>query len=212
MFNLIPFIKAAGVLGVGGVVFAESGLLIGFFLPGDSLLFTAGFLASQGFLNIILLVTVTFTAAVIGDSVGYTIGKKVGPKIFKKEDSFWFNPRQIERAHIFFEKHGAKAVIFARFLPIVRTFVPVIAGVGNMRYGVFLLNNIIGAVLWAVGVALAGFFLGRSIPNAEHYLFPIILLIIVLSFLPTVIHIARDREEREAVLKMVRKIKEKYWM
>lgn len=210
MFDLIPFIKAIGVLGVGGVVFAESGLLIGFFLPGDSLLFTAGFLASQGFLNIIFLVITTFVAAVVGDSVGYTIGRKAGPKIFAKEESFWFNPKQIERAHIFFEKHGAKAIIFARFLPIVRTFVPVIAGVGNMKYRTFFLNNIIGALLWAVGVALAGFFLGRSVPNAEHYLLPIILFIIAASFLPTIIHVLRDKEEREYILRVIRKIRNKF--
>lgn len=211
MFDLISFIKAAGVLGVGGIVFAESGLLIGFFLPGDSLLFTAGFLASQGYLNIIFLLIVSFVAAVVGDSVGYTIGKKAGPKIFVKEESFWFNPTQVKRAEVFFEKYGAKAIILARFLPVVRTFTPVIAGVGNMKYRVFLLNNIIGAVLWAIGVTLAGFYLGKIVPDVDKYLLPIIILIIFLSILPTFIHIMKDREQRRQISEMFKKIKNRYF-
>src|SRR5689334_4350450 len=141
MFNLVLFIKTVGVLGVGAVVFAESGLLIGFFFPGDSLLFTAGLLASQGYLNIFFLLLVAFVAAVVGDSVGYSIGKKIGPRIFTREKSFWFNPEHSRRAAEFFEKHGAKTIILARFLPIVRTFVPVVAGVGQMKYKTFLFNN-----------------------------------------------------------------------
>lgn len=211
MFDLISFIKAAGVLGVGGVVFAESGLLIGFFLPGDSLLFTAGFLASQGYLNIVFLVTVTFIAAVVGDSVGYSIGRRVGPKIFIKEESILFNPAQVKKAEIFFEKHGAKAIILARFIPIVRTFVPVIAGVGNMKYTFFLINNIIGAVLWAVGVTLGGFYLGKIVPNVDRYLLPIIILIIFVSLMPTVIHVLKDKEQRGRIVAGIRRIKSKYF-
>lgn len=211
MFDLISFIKAAGVLGVGGVVFAESGLLIGFFLPGDSLLFTAGFLASQGYLNIVFLVTVTFIAAVVGDSVGYSIGRRVGPKIFIKEESILFNPAQVKKAEIFFEKHGAKAIILARFIPIVRTFVPVIAGVGNMKYKFFLINNIIGAVLWAVGVTLGGFYLGKIVPNVDRYLLPIIILIVFVSLMPTVIHVLKDREQRGRIVAGIRRIKSKYF-
>lgn len=210
MFDLVSLIKTVGVLGVGGIVFAESGLLIGFFLPGDSLLFTAGFLASQGYLNITFLVIVAFVAAVVGDSVGYAIGKKIGPKVFAREESFWFNPKQVERANIFFAKHGAKAIILARFLPIVRTFVPVIAGIGNMRYKLFLLNNIIGAVLWAIGVTLAGFYLGKIVPDVDRYLVPIIISIIILSVLPTFIHIIKDREQREHIGRVIRKIRERY--
>ncbi len=206
MFELIPFIKAAGILGVAGIVFAESALLIGFFLPGDSLLFTAGLLASQGYLNITLLVVSSFVAAVVGDSVGYSIGKKAGPAIFKNEDSFWFNPAQIARANLFFEKHGAKTIILARFLPIVRTFVPVIAGVGTMRYRTFLLYNVLGGFLWTFGITLGGFFLGKAVPNIDHYLLPIIVLIIFLSILPTVIHVARDPEQRAQLKKILSKI------
>ncbi len=203
MFSLISFIQVAGYIGVGAVIFAESGLLIGFFLPGDSLLFTAGLLASQGYLNIFLLVTVTFFAAVIGDSVGYSIGKKIGPKVFTRDTSFWFHPDHITRANVFFATYGAKTIILARFLPIIRTIVPVLAGVGEMKYRTFFLNNIIGALLWAVGVALAGFFLGRSVPNVDHYLLPIIIFIIALSFLPTIISICRDEKQRKYVQKQV---------
>lgn len=205
MFDLIAFIKIAGCLGVGGLIFAETGLLVGFFLPGDSLLFTAGLLASQGYLNIFLLVTVTFFAAVIGDSVGYMIGKKTGPKIFTKKDSFWFNPEQVTYAHAFFKKHGGKTIILARFLPVIRTIVPVIAGVGKMEYKAFLFNNVIGALLWAVGITLTSFFLGKVIPNIDQYLLPIIILIIIVSIAPTVIHILKDKNQRKQMIILLKR-------
>lgn len=206
MFNLIVFIKTAGYLGIAGVVFAESGLLIGFFLPGDSLLFTAGILASQHYLNIFLLVALAFVSAVIGDSVGYSIGRRTGPLVFNKPESFWFRPDHLERAHNFFDKHGPKALVFARFLPIVRTFVPVIAGVGKMKYRTFLTYNIIGGALWTVGVSLAGFYLGKLVPNIDSYLLPIIVLIIVVSFLPTLIHVWRDEGQRKYVISAIKKV------
>ena len=148
--DLITLLKTAGYAGLFGIVFAESGLLLGFFLPGDSLLFTAGFLASQDFFNIWILIIGCFLAAVIGDSVGYTFGKKVGPKIFTREDSLIFRKHNLEHARIFYEKHGGKAVILARFLPIVRTFAPILAGVGVMRYASFLFYNVIGGIMWAI--------------------------------------------------------------
>ncbi len=209
MFDLIVFIKAIGYLGIGAVIFTESGLLIGFFLPGDSLLFTAGLLASQGYFNIVILVTITFVAAVLGDSVGYMIGNKAGPKIFNKKESLWFHPDQVTKAQIFFEKHGAQTIILARFLPIVRTFVPVIAGVGKMNYRIFLINNIIGALLWAVGVTLAGFYLGKVVPNIDRYLIPIVLLIIVLSLLPSIFHVLKDKDQRERLVNTLKRIKDR---
>jgi len=199
MFNLIPLIKAAGYLGVSGIVFAESGLLIGFFLPGDSLLFTAGLLASQGYLNIALLTFLTFLGAVLGDSVGFTFGRKIGPRIFSKPESIWFNPEHLNRANAFFEKHGPKTIILARFMPIVRTFAPILAGVGQMQYKTFVAYNIIGGALWTVGLCLGGFYLGRTIPNIDHYLLPIILLIIFLSILPSLIYILKDKNQRTKV-------------
>jgi len=196
MFDLIPLIKAAGYIGLFGIIFAESGLLIGFFLPGDSLIFTAGFLASQGFLNIYLLAGLLFIAAVVGDSVGYAFGYRLGPKIFKKEDSFFFNKENLVKAQNFFIKHGGKTIILARFIPVVRTFAPILAGVGRMHYKTFIAYNIVGGFLWAVGLSFLGYFLGRTIPGVDKYLLPIILFIIFVSILPNVIHILRDEKIR----------------
>src|SRR3989344_2968890 len=194
-FDLVKIIEAVGYLGVTAIIFAESGLLIGFFLPGDSLLFTAGFLASQGFFNIITLSTLTFIAAVAGD--------KVGKKIFQREDSIFFHKKHLVRAQKFYEKHGGKAITIARFLPIVRTFAPIVAGMGDMQYKRFLFFNVIGAFLWAVCIPILGFYLGSVIPGVDRYLLPILALIIILSISPTVIHLIRERkgdsELKEAV-------------
>jgi membrane-associated protein len=197
MFDLIPLIKTAGYLGLFGIIFAESGLFFGFFLPGDSLLFTAGFLASQGFLNVYILAPLLFVAAVAGDSVGYAFGYRVGPKIFKKEDSIFFKKEYLVKAQEFFAKHGGKTIILARFVPIVRTFAPILAGVGKMHYRTFLAYNLIGGLLWAVGLTFLGYFLGRTIPNVDKYLLPIILGIIFVSFLPTIFHLLRDENLRK---------------
>ncbi len=194
-FDLISLIKTAGYVGLFGIIFAESGLLIGFFLPGDSLLFTAGFLASQGFLNIWLLMGLTFVAAVVGDSVGYWFGNKVGDKIFTKEESLFFKKDNIQKAEEFFKKHGSKTIVLARFVPIVRTFVPILAGVGTMHYRKFIAFNVIGGALWTIGVSLLGYFLGNLIPNIDKYLLPIILLIIVVSVSPNIIHLIKSRKK-----------------
>jgi len=204
-FDLIAFIKAAGYFGVFGFVFAESGLFIGFFLPGDSLLFTAGFLASGGFLDIRFLCLGTFVAAVSGVSVGYAFGRRVGPAIFSRKDSFFFSQENLERARIFYEKHGGKTLILARFIPFVRTFAPILAGVGKMRYGAFLVYNIIGGLLWAVGLSFLGYFLGNAIPNVDRYLLPIVLAIIFLSVLPGFVHLIKNRETRNHLLRFLRR-------
>lgn len=206
MFDLVELIKTAGIIGLAFIVFAESGLLIGFFLPGDSLLFTAGFLASQGILNIWLLLPILFVSAVLGDSVGYAFGKKVGPKIFTKEDSLFFHKDHLIRSQAFFERHGGKTIIIARFLPLVRTFAPILAGVGAMHYRSFLIYNVIGALLWAVGLTLGGYYLGKVVPNADHYLLPIIAGIIILSASPTLIHICRNKETRQRIIIQIKKI------
>ena len=198
-FNLIPFIKGAGYLGLFAIIFSESGLFVGFFLPGDSLLFTAGFLASQGFLNIWVLMGVTFIGAVLGDSVGYAFGKRIGPAIFSREDSLLFNRKNIERSRAFYERYGTKAIILARFMPVVRTFAPILAGVGQMRYRTFLIFNVIGAFLWTIGLSALGYYLGSAIPDIDRYLLPIIALIIFFSVLPTIIHVARDKDSREKI-------------
>jgi membrane-associated protein len=199
MFDLLALITAAGYFGLFAIVFAESGLFFGFFLPGDSLLFTAGFVASQGSLNIVILMTSLFVAATLGDSVGYAFGRRVGPKIFTREESRFFKPAHIIRAHNFFLKYGKKAIFLARFLPIVRTFVPIVAGVAEMPYREFIVYNIIGGASWVGSMLLTGYFLGSLIPDAEKYLHVIVLIIIGVSFLPMVYEFIKARKERRAL-------------
>ena len=193
MFDIEALIRTAGYLGLFGIVFAESGLFLGFFLPGDSLLFTAGFLASQGYGNIMLLLPVCFFAAVLGDSFGYAFGRKVGPRIFTREDSLFFRKEYITRTRAFYDRHGGKTLILDRFLPVVRTFAPIFAGVGKMRYPTFFFYNLIGGFFWAVGLTVLGYTLGSVIPGIDRYLVPLVLGIIVISMLPPIIHIVRDR-------------------
>jgi len=178
-----------GVVGLLIIIFAESGLFFGFFFPGDSLLFTAGFLAPTLGVNIYLLIAGIFIAAVLGDNTGYWFGNKVGQKLFTKNDSIFFKKEHLLKAQEFFNKYGAKALVLARFVPIVRTFVPIIAGVVSMKYREFLVWNILGGFLWGVGVTSAGYFLGRTIPNSEKYLGYIIAVIILSSFVPVVMEI-----------------------
>ena len=203
--ELTEFIKYASILGVALIIFAESGLLIGFFLPGDSLLFTTGLLISIGVLsfNIHLAVAILFIAAVTGDSVGYTFGRKIGPKVFKKPDAKLFKQEYIKKAQLFYEKHGGKTIIIARFIPIVRTFAPIVAGVGGMKYSTFITYNVIGGALWAIGITYTGFFLGKWIEHMgleiDHILLPIIALIIFISILPPAIHILKDKKQRDSL-------------
>ncbi len=192
-FDLVTLIKTAGYAGLFAIVFAESGLLIGFFLPGDSLLFTAGFLASQGVLDIRVLVPLCFIAAVAGDAAGYTFGYRVGRRLFQREDSVWFHRRHLVRAEEFFAKHGGKAIVLARFLPVVRTFTPIVAGMGAMPYPRFAMFNVVGALLWAIGVTLAGYWLGSAIPDADQFLLPVVFVIIVVSVAPTAVHVLKQQ-------------------
>lgn len=184
--NLIEVVKVIGYFGVFAIIFAESGLFFGFFLPGDSLLFTVGLLASQGFLNIYLAVFLVFVAAVTGDSVGYAFGKKVGPKIFYKDNSFFFNKNNLIKAKDFYEKHGTKTIIIARFVPVIRTLAPIVAGIGEMKYKKFISYNIIGGFIWSFGVTLAGYYLGVFVPGADKYLLPMIIVIVSTSFIPAI--------------------------
>lgn len=192
--DLPSLIQTIGYVGITAIVFAESGLFFGFFLPGDSLLFTAGFLASQGFLNIFILIALTTTAAILGDSVGYWFGKKVGPFIFSRPDSFLFSHKRVEDASAFFAKHGPKSLILARFIPAVRTFTPILAGVGQMNYRTFLKYNVIGGILWGTGLPILGYFLGRLVPHPDRYIIPIVLLIIVVSILPVLREVFRKKK------------------
>jgi membrane-associated protein len=189
-------ISTLGVIGVIGIIFAETGLFFGFFFPGDSLLFTAGFLASQGYVSLTWLLIGTFAAAVIGDSVGYAFGKRVGPSIFSRENSIFFNRQHITKAQHFYEQHGKKTIILARFVPIVRTFAPIVAGIGTMNYRTFLSFNIIGGFIWTWGMLWGGYGLGAIIPNADKYIFYVILGIILVSALPVLREIFKEAKKR----------------
>lgn len=191
-FDLEEFIKTVGLLGVYAIIFAESGLLIGFFLPGDSLLFTAGFLASQDFFNFPVLAIGCFIAAVSGDSVGYWFGHRVGRRLFQREDSLLFKKKHLLKAEALYNQHGGKIIVLARFMPIVRTFAPIVAGIGVMHYPRFLSYNVIGGFFWSIGVSSAGYFLGSRIPGIDRYLLPIVFLIIFVSVLPPGIAFLRD--------------------
>jgi membrane-associated protein len=193
-------IRSFGTIGLFLIIFAESGLLIGFFLPGDSLLFTAGLFAAKGDLNIAVILVGCFVAAVLGDQVGYAFGRKVGPSIFSRPNSRLFKQEYVQRADQFFEDHGAKTILLARFVPIVRTFAPILAGVGSMRYRTFLVYNLIGGFVWAVGVTTLGYLLGDQIgaDNIDKYLLPIIFVIIFISILPAVIEVLRHRRKARA--------------
>lgn len=192
--DLLNLIKSLGYLGVWAIIFAESGLLIGFFLPGDSLLFTAGFLASQNFLNIQLLIFGCFVGAVFGDNVGYATGFRFGRRLFQREDSWLFHKKHLITTQAFYEKYGKKAIVLARFMPIVRTFAPIVAGIGSMHYRTFMTYNLVGGLVWTAGISLLGFFLGQAIPaeQVDKYLLPIIAAIILISVAPSVLHVLKE--------------------
>jgi membrane-associated protein len=193
-------VQAAGYVGLTAIIFTETGLLIGFFLPGDSLLVTAGLLASQPEfgLNVYVMGVLLSIAAVVGDTVGYHIGKATGPRIFTRENSLFFNRKHLIRAHEFYERHGGKTIVLARFMPIVRTFAPVVAGVGEMRYRDFLTYNIFGGVLWVWSMLMTGYVLGRYIPGVERHIEKIIILVIFLSILPGIIAWVREKRRPSA--------------
>jgi membrane-associated protein len=177
-------IETLGLIGIVSIVFAESGLFFGFFLPGDSLLFTAGLLASQHILSLYPILIFCTIAAIVGDTVGYIFGKKIGPKIFTKENSVFFNKKHVQKSHEFFTKYGKKSIILARFMPIVRTFTPILAGVGSMDYKTFIRYNVLGGILWVFGITLLGYFFGKIVPNPDTYLLPVIIGIVIISVLP----------------------------
>ena len=191
----MTIIKALGLIGVFSIIFAESGLFFGFFFPGDSLLFTAGFLASQNYLDINILIWGSFIFAVLGDSVGYWFGKKAGPKIFNREDSVFFHKRHIERAKNFYDKYGNKTIFLARFVPIIRTFAPIVAGIAQMKYRNFISYNLAGGFVWSFGLVFSGYFLGQIIPGVDKYLLPIVLVIIGVSILPVVFEACKAKKQ-----------------
>ncbi len=183
-------VRVGGLTAMTAVIFAETGLMIGFFLPGDSLLVTAGVFAAAGQLDIWTLNVVLVIAAIVGDTVGYWIGRRAGPALFRRPKSLLFNPEHLRRAHEFYEKHGGKTIILARFMPIVRTFAPVVAGMGRMDYRRFVSFNVFGGLLWVVSMTLTGYFLGQ-IPGVREHIEIVIVIVIFLSILPGIIAFAR---------------------
>ncbi|HEY4506141.1 MAG TPA: VTT domain-containing protein [Candidatus Paceibacterota bacterium] len=194
MSGFIDIITTLGYVGIIAVIFAESGLLFGFIFPGDSLLFAVGLLASQGHFNIWILAVGCFLAAVAGDSFGYWFGRRLGPRIFTKEDSFFFHKRHIEKTAKFYERYGKKTVLLARVMPIVRTFAPIFAGVGKMPYKVFFFYNVMGGFIWTFGFLFLAYFLGSTVPAVSEYLKWIILGIVLTSFIPVLIEYRQDRK------------------
>ena len=194
--KIIDWLGPFATIGLFLIVFAESGLLIGFFLPGDSLLFTAGLLAAQdeAGLHLPVLLVGCFIAAVLGDQVGYVFGKRVGPALFRRPDSRIFRQEYVQRTKDFFESHGPKTIMIARFVPVVRTFAPILAGVGEMPYRTFLRFNLMGGFIWVFGVTTAGYVLGETIPSIDKYLLPIIFVIILVSLIPPLLEWRKHRK------------------
>ena len=194
-------VQAGGYVGLTTIIFSETGLLIGFFLPGDSLLVTAGLLSTQPKfgLNMWIMGFLLTVAAILGNTLGYAIGWYTGPKLFTRDDSLLFKKKHLIRAHEFFEKHGGKALVIARFMPIVRTFTPVVAGLGQMSFRSYTAYNVLGAVLWIWSMLFVGYFLGRYIPGIENHITKVILVVIFLSLLPGIISWQRERSRASAV-------------
>jgi membrane-associated protein len=193
IYDVETLVRVGGLATIAVIVFTETGLFVGFFLPGDSLLVTAGIFAASGALNIWTLNVVLSLAAIIGDTVGYTIGARTGPKIFTREDSLFFHRKHLLHAKEFYEKYGGFTIFIARFVPIIRTFAPVVAGVGGMQYSRFIAYNVGGGIFWVMTTTLAGYFLGMMIPNIQERIHLVIVIVIFLSLLPIIIKFARER-------------------
>ncbi len=206
-YGLETLISNVGVLGIAAIIYAESGLLIGFFLPGDSLLFTAGFLVHLDTIlkfNIHLLVLVLFAAAVLGDSTGYAFGRRTGRRLFQRKKSVVFSPENLVRAEEFYQKHGAKTIVLARFVPVVRTFAPIIAGISRMNYRTFIAYNLVGGLLWAAGLTYLGYFAGKLITDLGVNIEYVILGIIAISVLPPIVHILKEKKNRTAIIAAIK--------
>jgi membrane-associated protein len=194
--NLPELVQWAGLFGIAAIIFSETGLLFGVFLPGDSLLVTAGLIAARGYLNVYTLVPVLTMAAICGNSVGYFIGHATGPRIFNRENSLFFNKKHAIRAHEFYEKHGRKTIVLAQFMPVIRTFAPVVAGVGGMKFRVFIAFNVIGAIAWIWSMIGIGYFLGSYIPGIDKHIEIVVIIVVFISILPGLVSTYRTRRTR----------------
>ncbi|HEY6197929.1 MAG TPA: VTT domain-containing protein [Candidatus Binatia bacterium] len=196
IYDVETIVRVGGLAALTAIVFVETGLLVGFFLPGDSLLVTAGIFAARGDLDIVTLDIVLSIAAVAGDTVGYAIGRRTGPKIFKREDSLIFRRKHLLAAQEFYEKHGGFTIVVARFIPIIRTFAPVVAGVAGMHYRRFIAYNVWGGIFWVLATTLGGYFLGKTFPNIGESIHMVIAVVIFVSLLPAIIKFAMEKMKR----------------
>ena len=194
-YTLDGLIQWGGYILLVAIVFTETGLLVGLFLPGDSLLITAGLLAGAGKLDIWWLNALLIAAAIVGDSTGYAIGVRLGPRVFTREKSLLFNPKHVVRTQRFYEKYGPKTIVIARFVPIIRTFAPVLAGVGRMRYRRFLTYNVAGGIGWVASMTWAGYLLGQTVPNISKHIHVLVIVIIILSVIPIAVEVYRERRK-----------------
>lgn len=194
--NLPELVQWAGLFGIAAIIFSETGLLVGVFLPGDSLLVTAGLLSARGYLNVYTLVPLLTAAAICGNSLGYFIGKTTGPRIFNRENSIFFNKKHAIRAAEFFQKHGRKTIVLAQFMPIIRTFSPVIAGVGGLEFRTFITFNVIGAITWIWSMVGIGYFLGSYIPGIDQHIEIVVIIVVFISILPGIIGSYRGRRAK----------------
>src|SRR5438270_1308435 len=192
--NLPDLIQSAGLFGLALIIFSETGLLIGVFLPGDSLLVTAGLFAAKGYLNVYTLAPALTIAAICGNSLGYFIGRATGPRVFRRENSLFFNKKHAIRAHEFYEKYGRKTIVLAQFMPVIRTFSPVTAGVGGMRFRTFIRYNVVGAFIWIWSMIGLGYFLGNSVPGIDQHIEVVVVTVIFISILPGLIGGYRARK------------------
>ena len=193
IYNVPELIRMGGLVGLVAVVFAETGLMIGFFLPGDSLLVTAGLFAAKGDLNIVWLNLCLMAAAIVGDATGYWIGRRAGQALYSRPDSFLFRRQHLIKTHEFYERHGGKTIVIARFVPIIRTFAPVVAGAAEMGYRRFAMYNVVGGIGWVASMTLTGYFLGRAVPDIDKHIHIVVAVVIFLSLLPGIISIVREK-------------------
>jgi membrane-associated protein len=198
MFNIEHILQTGGILLIALIIFGESGMFIGFFFPGDTLLLGAGVFAATGKMSLALILPVVSLAAIAGDNTGYHIGKKFGRSLFKKKDSPFFRQEYLKRAEAFYERYGSKTMLIAHFIPIVRTFAPVVAGIGKMEYKKFVPFDAIGDTAWAVIVTLIGYWFGRRIPNLDHYILLAVVAVMAISLGPTIYHIAKALLKKRA--------------
>jgi len=193
IYDVEALVRLGGIVGLTAIVFTETGLLVGFFLPGDSLLVTAGLFAARGDLAVVPLLVALSLAAIIGDTVGYNIGARAGPRLFTRPDSLLFNRKHLVTTKEFYERHGPFTIVIARFIPILRTFAPVVAGIGAMEYRRFIFYNVIGGIGWVCCMVMGGYFLGQMIPNIHKHIDKVIVIVIVLSLLPAIIKFVREK-------------------